>query len=106
MSFLNSAKTKTVAFTATFVGAATLATPAIASADIIDNALAALPSGGISCSQAESTGPPKLITTARLRRPTPWRCSTPAPTDQGSSRTRRRSSKPLWTQRRHRSCAG
>ncbi len=53
MSFLNSAKTKTVAFTATFVGAATLATPAIASADIIDNALAALPSGEISCSQAE-----------------------------------------------------
>ena len=53
MSFLNSAKTKTVALTATFVGAATLATPAIASADIIDNALAALPSGEISCSQAE-----------------------------------------------------
>lgn len=53
MSFLNSAKTKTVALTATFVGAATLATPAIASADIVDNALAALPSGEISCSQAE-----------------------------------------------------
>lgn len=53
MSFLNSAKSKTVALTATFIGAATLASPAIASADIIDNALNALPSGQISCSQAE-----------------------------------------------------
>ncbi|BAU94355.1 hypothetical protein N24_0093 [Corynebacterium suranareeae] len=53
MSFLNSAKSKAVALTATFVGAATLASPAIASADIIDDALSALPSGEISCSQAE-----------------------------------------------------
>ncbi|ALC04560.1 hypothetical protein CDES_00385 [Corynebacterium deserti GIMN1.010] len=53
MSFLNSAKTKTVALTATFLGAATLASPAMASADAIDDALNALPAGQISCSQAQ-----------------------------------------------------
>lgn len=53
MNFLNSAKTKTVAFTAIFVGAATLASPALASADAVDDVLNALPSGEISCSQAE-----------------------------------------------------
>ncbi|MFP7365247.1 hypothetical protein SFC07_05630 [Corynebacterium callunae] len=53
MSILNSAKSRSFTLTATFVGAAALAAPATASADAIDDALAAIPSGQISCSQAE-----------------------------------------------------
>lgn len=52
MSFLNTARTRRIAMTAAAIGAFSLASPAIASADIIDDALRAIPSGQISCSQA------------------------------------------------------
>ncbi|AGG65561.1 hypothetical protein [Corynebacterium callunae] len=52
MSIFNSAKSRSFALTATFVGAAALAAPATASADAIDDALNAIPAGQISCAQA------------------------------------------------------
>lgn len=52
MSIFNSAKSRSFALTATFVGAAALAAPSTASADAIDDALNAIPAGQISCAQA------------------------------------------------------
>lgn len=52
MPKLISAKTGLIAAAATLT--ATLASPAIASADIVDDMLAKMPSGQISCSQAKS----------------------------------------------------
>lgn len=53
MSFLNTARTRRIAVTAAAIGAFSMASPAIASADPIDDALKAIPSGQISCAQAE-----------------------------------------------------
>ena len=52
MPKLTSAKTGLIAAATTLT--ATLASPAIASADVVDDMLAKMPSGQISCSQAES----------------------------------------------------
>lgn len=53
MSFLNAARTRRIALTAAAIGAFSVASPALASADPIDDALRAIPSGQISCAQAE-----------------------------------------------------
>ncbi len=53
MSFLNTVRTRRIAVTAAAIGAFSLATPAAASADAIDDVLNAIPSGQISCAQAE-----------------------------------------------------
>lgn len=53
MTFLNTARARRLAITVAAVGAFSVASPAIASADPIDDVLNALPSGQISCSQAE-----------------------------------------------------
>lgn len=53
LSFFNTLRTRRLAVTAVAIGAFSLATPVAASADAIDDVLNALPSGQISCAQAE-----------------------------------------------------